>query len=106
LLDFFRLSFRHIGADEAEAIDKRKRGKQNPDSGFSSFEQATFRKYTGLAKQIKPDMELYQVQKEKVRNFFTSNLTLPKWLCRRHTRRFVPYFLDLLIISSGSETIN
>jgi hypothetical protein len=75
LLDFFLLFFRHIGADEAEAIDKRKRGKQNPDSGFSSFEQATFRKYTGLAKQIKPDMELYQVQKEKVRNF--SLLALP-----------------------------
>jgi hypothetical protein len=34
---------RHIGAEEAEAIDKRKKAKQNPDSGFSSFEQATFR---------------------------------------------------------------
>lgn len=61
---------RHIGADEAEAIDKRKKGKQNPDSGFSSFEQATFRKYTGLAKQIKPDMELYQHQKEKAGEAF------------------------------------
>jgi hypothetical protein len=88
LLHFFSsLSLRHIGADEAEAIDKRKRGKQNPDSGFSSFEQATFRKYTGLAKQIKPDMELYQTQKEKVRNIVT--LTLQKWLCSKPTSWFI-----------------
>ncbi len=94
------LFFRHIGADEAEAIDKRKRGKQNPDSGFSSFEQATFRKYTGLAKQIKPDMELYQVQKEKVRTFWL--IILQKWLCSRPTRRLYGTFF-LLIRSYGSE---
>ena len=43
LLSYFVLFIRHIGAEEAEALDKRRKAKQNPDSGFSSFEQATFR---------------------------------------------------------------
>merc|ERR1711892_1408649 len=47
---------RNMAADEADALDKRKRSKMNPDEGFSSFEAATFRKYAGLTKQIKPDM--------------------------------------------------
>merc|ERR1719369_109072 len=28
---------RHVGADEAEKIDKKKRAKINPDEGFVSF---------------------------------------------------------------------
>jgi len=56
---------RHVGAEAADALDKRKRSKQNPDGGFSSFEQATFRKYTGLTKQIKPNMQDYEKKKEK-----------------------------------------
>jgi len=61
---------RHVKADIAEALDKKKRSKQNADQGFSSFEQATFRKYTGLQAQIKPDMELYNQQKEKMGDAF------------------------------------
>ena len=48
---------RNVGVDEADAAEKRRKGKTNPDTGFASFEQATFRKYNGLAKQIKPDMQ-------------------------------------------------
>jgi len=56
---------RHQGANEAEAIEKRKKAKLNPDEGFSSFENATFRKYGKLTQQIKPDMEVYNENKTK-----------------------------------------
>jgi len=61
---------RNIGADDAEALDRRKKAKHNPDEGFSSYEQATFRKYSGLTKQIKPDMEKYEVAKHKAGDAF------------------------------------
>jgi len=65
---------RHIGAEDADTLDKRKRSKQNPDGGFSSFEQATFRKYTGLTKQIKPNMEDYNQKKEKAGEAFYASV--------------------------------
>merc|ERR1711860_300774 len=58
---------KHVKADVAAALEKRKAMKTDPDQGFSSFEQATFRKYNGLLKQIKPDMEKYHEEKDKVR---------------------------------------
>merc|ERR1712059_108841 len=61
---------RHVGADEADKLDKRKRSKMSPDEGFASFEQSTFRKYDGLTKQIKPDMELYDRNKVKAGDAF------------------------------------
>jgi len=61
---------RHVGADEAEKLDKKKRSKMNPDEGFASFEASTFRKYDGLTKQIKPDMELYERHKAKAGDAF------------------------------------
>ena len=61
---------RNLGADEAESIDKRKKAKHNPDEGFSSYEQATFRKYSGLTKQIKPDMGHYEVEKSRAGDAF------------------------------------
>eukprot|EP00092_Neocalanus_flemingeri_P009656 GFUD01010397.1.p1 GENE.GFUD01010397.1~~GFUD01010397.1.p1 ORF type:complete len:250 (-),score=96.85 GFUD01010397.1:66-815(-) len=61
---------RNVGADEADALDKRKKSKMNPDEGFSSFENATFRKYAGLTKQIKPDMELYDTNRVKAGDAF------------------------------------
>jgi len=56
---------KHVTADQAEALDKRKRSKMNPDGGFSNFEHATYRKYNGLVSNIHPDMEDYQQKKEK-----------------------------------------
>ena len=61
---------RRIGADEAEKVERQKRGKINPDVGFSSFEAASARKYHSLVKQIKPDFERYQDQKEKAGDAF------------------------------------
>ncbi len=51
--DFEREKLRRVGADEADAADKRRRGKINPDQGFSSFEAATARKYNSLVKQVR-----------------------------------------------------
>ena len=64
------LSFRHLGANEADAMEKKRKSKLNPDEGFSSFENATFRKYGRLTAQIKPDMEVYADNKEKAGEAF------------------------------------
>jgi len=56
---------RHLGAADAEAAERKKNSKLNPDQGFSSFENATFRKYGRLTAQIKPDMAVYDEAKAK-----------------------------------------
>jgi len=61
---------RHQGAEEAERLEKKKKSKMNPDEGFASFEAATFRKYNGLTKQIKPDMEVYERNKARAGDAF------------------------------------
>lgn len=57
--DFEREKMKMISADDAEAADRRKRGKQDPDRGFSSFEAAAFRKYNQQVKSIAPDMKRF-----------------------------------------------
>ena len=58
--DYDRERMRHIGADKAEATERRKRRqRENADAGFSTWEEATARKYNKLVKGIKPDMERY-----------------------------------------------
>jgi len=64
--DWQRERLRSRGADVAEAIDKQKRSKTDPDKGFSSYEEASFRKYNQLVKQIKPDLNAYAEAKEAV----------------------------------------
>ncbi len=51
--DFNRERLRRVQADDAEATERKKRGKINPDVGFSSFEAATARKYNSLVKQVR-----------------------------------------------------
>ena len=56
--DYDRERMRHIGADEAEATERRKRRqRENADAGFSTWEEATARKYNKLVKGFRPDME-------------------------------------------------
>ena len=50
---------------QAEWSDRQKKNKQNPDQGFSTYEEASFRKYNQLVKQIKPNMEEYKDKKER-----------------------------------------
>lgn len=40
--------------------------KKVPDQGFADYEQATARQYNRLIKQIKPNMEEYERQKQKL----------------------------------------
>merc|ERR1712214_125916 len=59
-----------IAAGRDWAIEKKRLSKLNPDEGFSSFENATFRKYGKLTAQIKPDMQTYAENKEKAGEAF------------------------------------
>lgn len=72
--DYEREKLRRKGADEAEWSDRKNKNKLDPDQGFSSYEDASFRKYNQLVKQIKPDMEAYADAKEKAgeANFYAS----------------------------------
>ncbi|KAL3883305.1 hypothetical protein ACJMK2_029584 [Sinanodonta woodiana] len=67
--NYDRVKLLHIGADEAERWERKKK-KKNPDLGFSDFESATHRQYQRLTKAMKPDLEQYQRQKEKLGEAF------------------------------------
>lgn len=67
--DYDRIKLLHIEAIEAERLDRKKK-KKNPDPGFADYEQATARQYSRLVKGIKPDMEQYEYQKEKMGDAF------------------------------------
>lgn len=76
--DFDREKVLDIRADQAEKWDRKKKAKQNPDTGFADFEQATFRQYQRLTKQMKPDMQDYEREKDKMgeASFYPSKNTL------------------------------
>lgn len=57
---------RNYQADEAARWHKRKSAKKNPDTGFTSFEDAAGRKYDRLVRQIKPDMKDYERMKQEL----------------------------------------
>lgn len=59
----------NITATEAEILNRKKK-KKNPDEGFADYEQATARQYNRLVKQIQPNREEYERQKEKLGGAF------------------------------------
>ncbi|KAK7572003.1 hypothetical protein V9T40_014475 [Parthenolecanium corni] len=67
--DYDRLKMLNVTAAEAEKLSHRKK-KKNPDQGFADYEQATVRQYNRLVKQIKPNMQEYEMQKEKLGGAF------------------------------------
>ncbi|XP_064618403.1 pre-mRNA-splicing factor syf2-like [Liolophura sinensis] len=67
--NYDRVKLLDIGADEAERWERKKK-KKNPDPGFSDYEQATFRQYQRLTKQLKPDADGYARQKEEKGEMF------------------------------------
>ncbi|XP_049775440.1 pre-mRNA-splicing factor syf2 isoform X2 [Schistocerca cancellata] len=67
--DYDRVKLLNIGASEAEILEKKKK-KKNPDTGFADYEQATIRQYNRLVKNLKPDMEHYSQQREKLGEAF------------------------------------
>ncbi|CAH1407544.1 unnamed protein product [Nezara viridula] len=67
--DYDRTKLLNVSALEAERLDRRKK-KKNPDQGFADYEQATIRQYNRLVKNIKPDMNDYDRQREKLGDAF------------------------------------
>lgn len=64
--DFDRLKALDTQADIADKIDAAKRRKQNPDTGFASYEAMSLRQYERLTNSLRPDMESYQKMKEVI----------------------------------------
>ncbi|KAK3553926.1 hypothetical protein QTP70_015282, partial [Hemibagrus guttatus] len=73
--DYNRVKLLEISAEDAERWERKKKRKQNPDPGFSGYAEAQLRQYHRLTKQIKPDMEGYERQREEYGEDFhpTSN---------------------------------
>jgi len=67
--DYKRTKLLDVTAEDAEKWD-RMRKKKNPDPGFSSYEDAAVRQYDRLTKKLKPDMELYEKEKETLGEAF------------------------------------
>uniref|UniRef100_A0A8C1CJ29 Pre-mRNA-splicing factor SYF2 n=1 Tax=Cyprinus carpio carpio TaxID=630221 RepID=A0A8C1CJ29_CYPCA len=72
--DYNRVKLLEISAEDAERWERKKK-KKNPDPGFSGYAEAQLRQYQRLTKQIKPDMENYERQREECGEDFhpTSN---------------------------------
>ncbi|CAJ0964601.1 unnamed protein product [Ranitomeya imitator] len=64
-VDYERAKLLEISADDAERWERKKR-KRNPDMGFSDYAAAQLRQYQRLTRQIKPDMEEYERERETV----------------------------------------
>lgn len=54
-----------VTAEDADRWERKKKRK-NPDQGFSDYEQASYRQYQRLTKQMKPDMAEYGHKKDKM----------------------------------------
>ena len=59
-LDYDLEKLRNVQADEAEKWQRRRSAKKNPDTGFTSYEDSTARKYDRQVKQFKPDFTEYE----------------------------------------------
>ncbi|XP_003962460.2 pre-mRNA-splicing factor syf2 isoform X1 [Takifugu rubripes] len=62
--DYRRVKLLEVTADDAERWERKKK-KKNPDTGFAGYAEAQFRQYQRLTKQIKPDLENYEKQREE-----------------------------------------
>ncbi|XP_053476368.1 pre-mRNA-splicing factor syf2 isoform X1 [Ictalurus furcatus] len=72
--DYHRVKLLEISAEDAERWERKKK-KKNPDPGFAGYAEAQLRQYQRLTRQIKPDMESYERQREECGEDFhpTSN---------------------------------
>lgn len=67
--DYNRVKLLDVTAEDAEKWDRMKK-KKNPDPGFSNYEDAAIRQYNRLSKKMKPNMESYKKEKEKMGEAF------------------------------------
>ncbi|ESO06393.1 hypothetical protein HELRODRAFT_184929 [Helobdella robusta] len=63
--DYNIVKMRNWTAEEVEHWERKKK-KKNPDTGFADFEQASYRQYQRLTKQMKPNLKEYTEEKEKL----------------------------------------
>ncbi|KAM4689640.1 pre-mRNA-splicing factor SYF2 [Discoglossus pictus] len=63
-VDYHRAKLLEISAEDAERWERKKK-RRNPDLGFSDYAAAHLRQYQRLTKQIKPNMEEYEREREK-----------------------------------------
>lgn len=63
--DYDRLRNLHVGADDAEKWERKKK-KKNPDVGFSGYEAQTIRQYNRLINNKKVDLVDYERSREKM----------------------------------------
>ncbi|EDW35522.1 GL17175 [Drosophila persimilis] len=69
--DYERLKLLEVSAIDAERIEKKKKRKDNPDLGFSTYEAQTARQYSRLVKGMPArDMEKYEKQKAELGEAF------------------------------------
>lgn len=69
--DYERLKLLEVSAVDAERIEKKKKRKDNPDLGFSTYEAQTARQYNRLVKNMPVrDMEKYERQKAELGDAF------------------------------------
>nr|CAB3266752.1 pre-mRNA-splicing factor syf2 [Phallusia mammillata] len=65
-VDYERRKVMDVSAADADRWDSNKKRKKDPDQGFSTFQEAGARHYRKLVRQIKPNMEEYNQQKEEM----------------------------------------
>ena len=65
-LEYERVRALEWTAEECEIWERKRAKKHNPDTGFADFEQSSHRQYERLTKQIQPDMDNYEKQKEEL----------------------------------------
>ncbi|EDW01424.1 pre-mRNA-splicing factor Syf2 [Drosophila grimshawi] len=69
--DYERLKLLEVSAIDAERIEKKKKRKDNPDLGFSTYEAQTARQYNRLVKTMPArDMVKYEKQKAELGDAF------------------------------------
>ena len=64
--EYLRVRALEWTAEECDTWERKRQKKHNPDTGFADFEQASFRQYERLTKQLEPDMENYERQKQEL----------------------------------------
>lgn len=78
--NYDRVKLLEASADDLEKFERKRSRKQNPDTGFADFQQAQYRQYQRLTRQLKPSMEEYEKQKRELGDsvYATANTLLPE----------------------------
>lgn len=63
-VDYERIKMLEVQAGDADKWERKRNAKKNPDTGFSTYDDAAARKYNTLVKNFKPDLERYNELKK------------------------------------------